>query len=293
MLIYLAGTAVTLTIPLTDRYGNAINAASVAYRVLDQNENELVSQTPVAGFVAGSPSVTFTVPATANQLTGVAADPNDPNDTTYLRAARGVELFVTDTSGNTLCIDASYGIELDSPLAFGLNTFQTLAQAEMTALDVPNTTGWDSATTDNKIAALIDARNHLCKLNYNLLNSNVNYSQDQLAYVPEGQYNSTYIAENSLFLFTGNLELLLPEQIAVMPKRFIRALQLAQLAEADYILSGQDMESKRANGLILDSVGDAKQMYRASKPLQLPCCRRALAYISYFVTFAKHIGRGP
>ena len=42
MEIYLAGTPVTITVPMTDRYGNVIDVASVSYRVVDQTGLEVV-----------------------------------------------------------------------------------------------------------------------------------------------------------------------------------------------------------------------------------------------------------
>jgi hypothetical protein len=280
--IYLAGTPVTLTIPLADRAGNALNCSSVDYQVLDDMDNVLIARNTIAPFTAGQASVTLTVPSPFNAL-NPSTDPP--------QKARTVQLFC-QVGGNTVLVDFPYGITQGDPLVVGVNSFQTYATALMTALQVPNTTGWDAATDDDRIAALMDARNHLCKLNYNLLNSNVNYSQDQLAYLPEGVYQSQFIARNSLFLFSGNLELLTPQQFTVLPQRFTSALNLAQIAEADFILGGDKTELDRQSGITLDAIGETKRMYRSTKPLELPVCKRAMRYVSYFVTFAKVVTQG-
>jgi hypothetical protein len=42
---------------------------------------------------------------------------------------------------------------------------------------------------------------------------------------------------------------------------------------------------------MLDTVGESKMMFRDERPLQLPVCRRALGYLSKYITFAKVLGR--
>ena len=42
---------------------------------------------------------------------------------------------------------------------------------------------------------------------------------------------------------------------------------------------------------MLESIGESRQMFRSTKPLDLPISKRALGYISQFVTFSKKIGR--
>ena len=163
--------------------------------------------------------------------------------------------------------------------------------ALLTALDIPALEAWDGASEDQRIAALIDARERIVQLNFNLLNSNVNFGQDSLQYVPEGQYQSSYVARNSLFIFHGNLAILTPQQFTTLPERFKTALRKAQVAEADRILGGDPYDEKRQSGLVMEQVGESRQMFRAGKALTLPVCRRALGYLSYYVTFNKRIGR--
>ena len=279
--IFLTGNAVNAVVPLVDKSGNALSITSVDYQLLDETDAVLVARTTLAGFTPNATAVTITLPAAVNTLLS-----------TDTRKARILQLFCLDSNGNTKELTYLYGIEQSDPLIAGVNSFAGWAQAQLIALDVPNTPSWDAASDDQKIQALIEARNHIVRLNFSLLNSNVNYAQDQLAYIPQGNYITNFIASSGLFLFTGNLELLNSSQFLALPVRFIRALQLAQIAEADFILGGDATGGRREAGIILESIGDTKQMFRTAKPLDLPCSKRALGYISYFVTFAKHVGRG-
>lgn len=291
--IFLAGTPVSLSIPLQDRSGNPIVADSVDYRVVDQSGAEVVARTPLASFVAGDSTATVDILASQN---AVAAIPStitfNQIDTFSVREVRTIELFVV-VGGNTVLLLKSYAIEPSDPLVVGINSFQTFSQAELTALEVPNTPGWDSASDHDKIAALIEARQHLCQLNFWMLNSNVNWGQDSLNFVPEGSFDTPYAGSNhNPFVFNGNLSLLTPTNFARLPARFRAALNRAQLAEADTIIGGDPIDERRKHGVVVETIGEVKQMYRQSKPVDLPCSRRALKYISYYVSFGKKIGRG-
>lgn len=279
MELYLAGTDVAVAVALQDRNGNTIAATALQYDVVDVDGNVKVAQQDVPGFTVGATEADITVPASANEL----ADGN-------WREVRTVRLYCT-VGANVVQLNYSFGLELADPLILGGNTFQSLAQAEITALDIPNLSGWSAATDDDKIAALIDARVKICQLSYYLLNSNINFAQDSLNYIPEGAFQSQYVATNSLFIFNGNLALLNAQQYSQLPERFKLALRKAQVTEADHILGDDVIGQKRDSGIILDSVGQTKQMFRNTKPLDLPVCKRALRFLSYFLVFNRTIGR--
>jgi hypothetical protein len=281
---FLAGTAVECVIPI--RLIGADPVAQVDYRVLNQDDVELAPRQPVTNY-AGGKTVTIDVPASLNVM-GAAST----QDTIPTREARVIELYVMFAgAGNQVVQTYAYGLEPVAVLVPGVNSFQTYAQAQLMAAEIPGTPGWDAATDEERYAAMIEARWHLVKLSYYLLNSNINFGQDSLNFVPEGVYQSKYVATNGLFMFDGNLELLNAEQFAALPERFKGALRKAQVAEADYILSGDAELDKRLAGLTSDAIGQTRQSYRSTKPLDLPCCKRALSYVSYFVAMNKRLAR--
>lgn len=278
--VYLSNTEVTVTVDLVDEMGNALNVNSVDYRVVDQNNTELVARTAVAGFTAGDAQAIVIVPQALNVMAASST-----------REVRSVEVFCATDAG-TVGFSKSYGLELIDPLKIATNTFQNFAMAQLTAMDIPNLDAWHAAPEQEKVRALIDAREHIVQLSFNLLNSNVNFGQDQLNYVPEGSFQSAYVARNSLFLFNGNLNLLNETQFNQLPERFKKALRQAQVVEANAILGGDTDEHKRAGAIVEQRIGETSVKFRATPALALPVCRRALGYVSYYVTFAKKIGRG-
>lgn len=280
MEVFLAGTPVEVVIPLQDRSGNALDVTTVDYRVVDQSQAEVVARVRLDSFVAGGDEAVILVPAELNTLAQGDA-----------RGVRNVQLFC-NVGGNTVALGYVYAIESTDTLAVGVNTFQSLAHAYLTAMDIPNLPGWESASEREKTQALVEARSHITRLSFTLLMSNINFGQDSLNYVPEGTFNSKYAATNGMFMFDGNLELLNAEQFAALPERFKAALRKAQVAEADAILAQDPVEERRRQGLLSDAVGESRQTFKNSKPLELPVCKRALGYLSYFVTFGKRIGRG-
>lgn len=277
--VFSAGTDVALQVPLQDKVGNPLTVSAISYRVTDENGVELVPATALASFVAGSAAAGIAIPAAENTLAAGVA-----------RGLRNVELTCT-IGGNQIFLHAAYAIEIADPLVVGVNSFMTYAQAEFTALGLPNIDAWNGADEQARIAALMDARSHIVQLSFTPLNSNVNWGQDSLNFIPEGTYNTDYVGDSSMFLFNGNLDLLRPDQFKSLPSRFVDALKRAQVVEADAILGGNSIEQKRREGLVQDNIGESRQMFRQSKPLELPVCRRALGYLGYFVTFAKRIGR--
>jgi hypothetical protein len=286
MQVFLAGTNVLCVIPLLDRSGTPLNVASVDYRIVDQANTELAPRATLDSYTPGAASAQVTVPASLNALGATPTEHTVPT-----REGRIVELFLTLADGNNVGLTYVYAIEPVDTLVPGLNSFQTYAQAQLTAIDIPNTPAWDAASDEERYAAMIEARWHLCKLSYYLLNSNLNFGQDSLNFIPEGTYISKYAATDSLFMFDGNLELLNAQQFASLPERFKGALRKAQVAEADAILADDPIALKREMGLTSDAVGTTRQTYRSTKPLEMPCCKRAMSYVSYFVTNSKRLAR--
>ena len=278
--VFLAGKDVLLVIPLADSAGNLINVTSIQYRVTDHASVEIIPATALAGFVAGSASASVAVPLAYNALT-----------TGDSRETRTIELMCL-SGGNTIVISKSYGIEAKEQLVVGVNSFQTMSVAELTAMDIPNLSAWATASDSEKSAALIEARERIHRLNFSLLNSTINFGQDSLNYVPEGSFQSGYVSRSGLFVFNGNLGLLNATQYATLPERFKRALRQAQVTEANFILGGDTSSERRQAGIVMEAIGDSRQVFRSTKALEMPIFRAALGYLSYFITYGKRIGRG-
>lgn len=264
---FTAGTDLTFEIALIDAEGNSVDATAITYTVTDGDGAALTGPTSLAGYTAGSDAV-VTVPAALNTLTGTAT-----------KAAREIYLICTTATGKSV-VTKSYMIEAATgQLVRGVNTILTIASADMLATDMLDTEDWFSATRMQKTNALIEAYRRLCMVRLTGLRYGMASAYDQPAQM-------TRIDR----AFISLADLSVAEVLGMYPK-VLAALSYAQVAEATVILTGSD-DDRRRSGLVLETVGEVKQMYRNGKPIELPISRKALSYISAYANFsAKAIGR--
>lgn len=144
MKAYKDASEVVVTTSLVDDDGNAIVATEGTYRVLDQDDNELVASSALT-VDAQATEVQVTVPSAINTL-GVGE----------LRGLRVIEYSLVTAAGVVELID-TYLVEASSVLVVFENSFMTYHQALMVAFEVPSTPGWDSAGRQTRIAALKEA----------------------------------------------------------------------------------------------------------------------------------------
>lgn len=279
MELYLAGNDVTNAIELADSFGNQLTVDALEYEVVNQTGAAVVERQPVTGFTPGDALVTIVVPASANLLSGLET-----------RETRRINLYCS-VAGNTVQIRKLYAVEASDVLEVGVNSFQTYDEAELIALEIPNLNGWDAASYKEKLAAMMEARLRICKMNFSLLNSN-SWGLDSLNYIPEGTFISPYAG---VFNFNGDLTFIPPESFKNLPPRFLKALKLAQLAEANQItgLANGSIIDKRAQypGLVEDTVGESKQVFSGGKPLNIGISREAARYLASFINYNLRTGR--
>ena len=264
MKTYLENKDLTLTIALVDGAGAVFAAVTAQYRVLSASGAVLVAQTAVPAFVAGS-TATITILAAMNLV---------PAGET--RTAQSIELFLTN-AGGSLVQTESYGLEKSEVLEVPTNSFQTLAGAEATAMNIPALDGWLAASSPMKVQALIEARHHLVRLRYRTERSDPTQSLVDPSFAAS-DFNLITLAEWN-----------------VLPVEFRTALQRAQVAEANYLLSGgstrDELRQLREDGLMSMTVGESSQMFRPGKPLKFAVCREAIDYIEKFLSWRRQLTR--
>lgn len=277
---YLQGTEVRLVIPLVDRDGNSLDASSISYIVSDETDAVVIAETPVTSYLAGQDVVTITIPAQYNTIDTMT----NPGQYRGMRQVQ-VKAIVND---NTISLMSYYAIAMTETLIVGVNSFQTLVQAELTAMEIPNLFGWATAFEADKIAAMAEARTHIASLTFR---SPFDLTSDptNIDYVPAGVYPN--LPGAGILVFSGDISYLNPQQLAALPPRFQKALRQAQVAEADDILAGANTVSKRADGLILETIGTVKKMYRNSKPVHMSVCSRARSYLARYINISLKTGR--
>jgi len=258
---FLDNTAVTLPLSFVDGEGNAFSATAAQYRLLDGAGNELIAKTPIPGFAPGT-SASLAIPANKNQL-GAGA----------VRDSRVVELYLTNASGEIGQVE-TYMIQKLDPLVVPTTSFVTYGGAESIAFGLPNMNGWAAATKDQRIAALLEAKDRLARLRYRINRDERDIVEPEFA--------------------AGDMETITLTDWAAFPDEFKAALGKAQLIQADRILSTDvhsEIQKHREDGLMSMTVGESSHMFRPGKPLVLNVCREALQHLGKYISWRKRLAR--
>lgn len=263
---YIAGHDIALTIPLTDQYDAMVDATALQYRIVDQDGVEVVPMTVVADFVTGSSEFLLTTTALQNTITAGS-----------VREMRTVELYMSTAESMVIGM-FDYFIETSAILVAGVNSFQTYNQAQLNVKDVAKVPGWEAATREDRINALRQAMENILRLTF------VGYREDSTVDSMRLIVPGT-TAVGSLRGYLGT------EQYNALPATFIKALQRAQILEANFLLGGDEAEEIRRSGVMSTTVGESSQFYRTVKPLELPVCRRALQEIGRYISYSPRIAR--
>lgn len=274
MQFYPANADLPLTLSVGQLTGLDITPDSINWRVLDASETPLSSFAPIAGY-AGADQFALTVPASLNQLPqGV------------LRDARVLQLSIHDADGNAFPARLVYGVQGDFKLEFMVNSYQTLAQAELAASALTGLSAWGSATEDQKAQAMIDAYNRIGKLSFNV---KLNRSTTTAFMENEGFLvdNTHYLPPTYLLTYwrTENLNEVPATTVSTLPKAFLAALGRAQVLEADSLMSAASgsTEARRNGGVTSETVGESSVRFRDGKPLSMIVSNAALRALGGFV----------
>lgn len=244
MRYYPSGVGMTFDIPLVDEDGSVTTAVSIQYRVLDANGAELVNWTSLTGYT-GDSEAQVTVSSFVNT-------------TSASRDVRVIELRCTPAIGGSIfTVEHYYGLESGSgALTRYENTAVTAAQAEMIA-DELGLEVWEGATKHKKVNALLESYRRLKDLSFEIRK--------------EGYCKSFKLRD------------LTSVEIAGLDSAFLGALQYAQLVEAETVMSYDPEEEKRRSYLLMDTIGESKQMYRTVKPMELSVSSGARKYLSAYL----------
>jgi hypothetical protein len=256
---YLAGQALTPTVELVDSAGVAITATAISRRVLDQDGTVILEAAALTPPVSGT---TLTVPVGA--IYNALAEGQT-------RALRVIELTITTAQGVKL-VTSNYIIEALEPLSVPTTSFQTFAQAQLASGNIAELAGWRTATRSTQIAALIEARNHIARLQFTYIHGQgMNYVEPEFA--------------------IGDISLLDEEEFEALSEEFRAALALAQIYEADDILGGNPFDKRRRDGVMSETIGESSMMFRPGTPTERTVCSRALKALSRYINRSVRIGR--
>jgi hypothetical protein len=253
--VFPINSTVSFTVPFIDLNGNPVTPTGLSYVVFDDAYNVLVPATALA-VVPGNTEIVVLIGPTFNATVG----------------ARVFEFTITDAAGNGYTTQTFYGINPQHRLTFLINTFQTHAAALYLAQNIPGMDGWTAADTNAQQIALMESFARLIRMNFVIPYPEIVDTQALL--------DPDYYAEITPRMWPR----MTPSLFARYPAEFFLGLRKAQVAEANYILTGDPIGDKIRSGLFSEKVGESSMMFRSGVgPLKLPLCREALNYLTGYL----------
>lgn len=261
---YPDGVKVTVTVDYPTVGGEEVVPTAIQYAVLDEAGDFLTTRTALTIDPEAGSTISADVAATFNTLANGA-----------IRALRAVRFYFVTAAGE-VPVTYRYIVEQASKLTVMVNSFQTFEQAILTRLELPSLDGWDSAAEADQIAALVTAHERMCRLSYRY-----RLGQDAVEYDANNVYwHITDIGRRTAADFAG------------WEPAFKTALKRAQVYEADQILKGDPIGDKRRDGIVSETIGEAKMFLNPRPPLRLALCREAMEVLGrYLYTTNNRIGR--
>lgn len=270
-----AGTAVKFTVtPGEGGYPTA--AHSVGLSVLIDGNPVWTSSTDISFEEAVSNGVTF---------------PAEVITTSKVREFLVLGMLFKDAQGGLASPAALHHdlvVESSVVLRPGENSFAPWSALVLETFNLADIDDFKSASKDEQIAALIAAYYNIGKVQTDFVPPRtrryLQYDQSLLdaPLWSVGWANPLAAVRSTLMLQPDHYSKLLPGQL--------QQLVRAQIVEASFILGGNPIERQRLNGLLSMGAGESTYMYRTSKPLELPICRRAARELSGIITYVQHIG---
>lgn len=255
---YLGNNIVRITVDLCDK-----EAQKVSYRILNHKDEEIQPKTEPVD-VSGVDFFDIEVPAELNIL-------KDGNQ----QEIRLIEIYI-ETSVGVIKTEEYYTIQSEAVLVAGENSFQSYAGALMTALTITDLSGWDNATKDDRIKAMIEARRTFGRLRFR-------YNFDSQDHIYDESVNVTDITKLTVDEFNN------------LPEDFKEALKRAQILEANEQLVDddfKDIERLASLGVTRSEVYEAKiSLGSGKRPYKTTLCSRAMRELTKWLLFRKRIVR--
>jgi hypothetical protein len=241
----------------------------VEYEVLDQDGAVLIARRDAVSGELADNVLSVEVGNAHNDLAGA------------LRVMRSVRAYFTKASGAILPATVRYVVEAADRLIVMTNSFQTLDQAALTRMEMPALDGWDMAAEGEQIGAMVTAFDAICRMTFKY-----RVSQEAM------EWDSVAVDEFGLYRYVTDMRLRDMDDWNSFPADFRKAMQRAQLYEANTKLAGDPIGDKRALGIVSESVGESKMFFSNKAPLRHPVGMDALNVLAPYIHRNNRIGRG-
>lgn len=320
MNVFISGNVVESNIALNDDAGNPIaDVVAVTYRVIDSENNELVKPTvyvpngddypeetedPAEPETPETPEEALTdepeqeepsEPVEEETISEVIVQTSEEVNTLKEETSRDIRIICLKAktkSGAVFSLEYAYGLTIADPLTVGVNSFMTYRQAQKMAMDMPKLNNWESMSQSQRISALLEAKQRICRLAFDF--GQVQLDMTKQDYVVQAAGKPRCVQVGEIFgVYGGSVKLedLSVEDFEALPTKFRTALMQAQLAEANDVLEVDSIAERRRQGLILETIGEVKQMFSSIIPAQMTVSSKTMSYLSRYLASGKKIGR--
>lgn len=320
MNVFISGNVVESNIALNDDAGNPIaDVVAVTYRVIDSENNELVKstvyapngedypeeteeptepetpETPEEALTDESEQEEPSEPVEEETISEVIVQTSEEVNTLKEETSRDIRIICLKAktkSGAVFSLEYAYGLTIADPLTVGVNSFMTYRQAQKMAMDMPKLNNWESMSQSQRISALLEAKQRICRLAFDF--GQVQLDMTKQDYVVQAAGKPRCVQVGEIFgVYGGSVKLedLSVEDFEALPTKFRTALMQAQLAEANDVLEVDSIAERRRQGLILETIGEVKQMFSSIIPAQMAVSSKAMSYLSRYLASGKKIGR--
>lgn len=182
--IYRDASTVVLDLPFVDESGNPVSPTVVSYRVLSEDNSEIVPDTPIT-LNGGEVSTIITIDAAENTL-----------GENIRRTLRTVELTLTTAKG-IVRSETRYAIESDTTVIVGENSYQTFNESLLTAMDMLSIERWEIAPDRDKRAALSEAYYNIARMSFKTISSLIDLDAASLGEIDIDLYQAIQKAQVS------------------------------------------------------------------------------------------------
>lgn len=249
-----------ITVP-TENDGSAMTIIGVSFSLYENAT--LMSGPTVLPTTSTNGIYTHTIPANLNVVGG----------TTEVKSVFRANYTFTSALG-TKVVNVRYIVEKEDTLIHMENTFQTLSEAHLIASDLTDLDMWLTASEDYQVNSLKMAYDKISRLAFR-------FERD----------SKEYLDHNRSYGYIHDMSDAEPSDWESFPKDFKLAIRKAQVLEANQILQGSEVEDKRRDGIISETIGESKMFFNSRIPIRLPVCRAAMNVLSKFIYKSNKIGR--
>lgn len=192
--------------------------------------------------------------------------PLQPEGFTELGTVQSAWKIVYELTDGTITSTGStdpFVIQLEEVLVKGLNSFQNIYKARVTADEVHDVEHFKMADDSEQISAMITA--------YEALGAMV-YADNNGDHYGVGDYDEA-------------------ELDSELDPAFLRALQRAQVLEANELLDINSIHRKRLDGLMSETIGESSMMFRPGNISNFELSRRSQFALRNYLVIRARIGR--